>query len=142
MRYCCLIVILVGAVAISPHLSRGQEPPKPKAPVVFEEVPPGVSKITWVHDNGRSEARHCPRPVVAAGLFSTSTTTVGWIIYLVNSGPSDFYTPKDQPIRNALISEQPHGSFTDVTEKSRRGVRPDGQFRMGAAASDYDGDGW
>ena len=38
-------------------------------------------------------------------------------IYLVNSGPCDFYTPK-QPLRNALYHNNRDGTFTDVTEKA------------------------
>lgn len=133
--------MMVGAVAISPHPLRGQEPPKPKASVVFEEVPPGVSKITWVHDNGRSEARHLPETCGGGGLFFDFDND-GWLdIYLVNSGPSDFYTPKT-PIRNALYRNNHDGSFTDVTEKAGVACGQMGHFGMGAAAADYDGDGW
>jgi hypothetical protein len=45
-------------------------------------------------------------------------------IYLVNSGPSDFYQPK-KPIRNALYKNNRDGTFTDVTEAA--GV-PGGTF--------------
>ena len=69
MRYLCVIVLLIGAVAISPGLLLGQEPAKPKSPITFEEVPTSVSKITWVHDNGRSEARHLPETCGGGGLF-------------------------------------------------------------------------
>jgi hypothetical protein len=59
-------------------------------------------------------------------------------IYLVNSGPSDFYQPK-KPIRNALYKNNRDGAFTDVTEAA--GV-PGGTFGMGVAAGDYDNDGF
>src|SRR5947207_2636647 len=63
----------------------------------------------------------------------------GWMdIYLVNSGPSDFYTPT-KPLKNALYHNNHDGTFTDVTNKA--GVAG-GTFGMGAAAGDYDGDGW
>jgi enediyne biosynthesis protein E4 len=132
--------MLVGAVAISPNLSRGQVPPRPTAPVMFEEVPAALSKITWVHDNGRSEARHLPETCGGGGLFFDFDND-GWMdIYLVNSGPSDFYTPKT-PIRNALYRNNHDGSFTDVAEKAGVACGQMGQFGMGAAAADYDGDG-
>ena len=52
----------------------------------------------------------------------------GWMdIYLVNSGPSDFFTPKT-PLRNALYRNNRDGTFTDVTEKA--GV-PGGTVRHG-----------
>ena len=63
----------------------------------------------------------------------------GWMdIYLVNSGPCDFYTPK-QPLRNALYRNNRDGTFTDVTEKA--GVTGNA-YGMGVAVGDYDGDGF
>ena len=59
-------------------------------------------------------------------------------IYLVNSGPSDFWKPS-KPLRNALYKNNRDGTFTDVTEKA--GVRG-GTFGMGVAVGDYDNDGW
>jgi len=63
----------------------------------------------------------------------------GWLdIYLVNSGPSDFYQPS-QPIRNALYHNNRDGTFTDVTEAA--GVAG-GTFGMGVAVGDYNNDGY
>jgi len=59
-------------------------------------------------------------------------------IFLVNSGPSDFWTPS-KPVRNALYKNNRDGTFTDVTEKA--GVTG-AYFGMGAAVGDYDNDGW
>ena len=70
--------------------------------------------------------------------FWTTITTAGWIIYLVNSGPCDFYRPA-KPLRNALYKNNRDGTFTDVTEKA--GVAG-GTFGMGVAVGDYDNDGW
>src|SRR4029450_7225549 len=65
----------------------------------------------------------------------------GWMdIYLVNSGPSDFYTPT-KPIKNAPPHNNHDGTFTDVTEKAGVACGQMGNFGMGAAAADYDGDG-
>lgn len=62
----------------------------------------------------------------------------GWMdIYLMNSGPCDFYTPP-RPLRNALYRNNRDGTFTDVTEKA--GVAGNA-YGMGAAVGDYDGDG-
>jgi hypothetical protein len=109
--------------------------------VTFIEVPSAQSKITWVHDNGRSEMRHLPETCGGGGLFFDYDND-GWMdIYLVNSGPSDFYTPKT-PIRNALYRNNGDGTFVDVTEKAGVACGQMGNFGMGAAASDYDGDGW
>jgi hypothetical protein len=63
----------------------------------------------------------------------------GWMdIYLVNSGPCDFYKPK-KPTRNALYKNNRDGTFTDVT--SQAGVAG-GTFGMGCAVGDYDNDGY
>src|SRR5438046_5282289 len=147
MRYSLSVFISAAVVAVvaSPLHSRRQQAPRTntpaaseKAPVVFVEVPASESKITWVHDNGRSEAHHLPETCGGGGLFFDYDND-GWMdIYLVNSGPSDFFTPK-APLKNALYHNNHDGTFTDVTDKA--GVAG-GIFGMGAAAADYDGDGW
>src|SRR5215475_14220980 len=109
--------------------------------VVFTEVPPAQSKITWVHDNARSEARHLPETCGGGGLFFDYDNDGFMDIYLVNSGPSDFYSPKT-PIRNALYHNNGDGTFTDVTEKAGVACGKMGNFGMGAAAADFDGDGF
>ncbi|MGH9802714.1 MAG: FG-GAP repeat domain-containing protein, partial [Blastocatellia bacterium] len=97
--------------------------------------------ITWVHDNGRSDSRHLPETCGGGGLFFDFDND-GWMdVYLVNSGLSDFYSPKT-PIRNALYRNNHDGTFTDVTEKAGVGCGKMGNFGMGAAAADFDGDGW
>jgi len=110
-------------------------------PVTFVEISPSKSGITWVHDNGRSDARHLPETCGGGGLFFDFDND-GWLdVYLVNSGPSDFYSPKT-PIRNALYRNNQDGTFTDVTEKAGVACGKMGHFGMGAAAADFDGDGW
>ncbi|HEV8429755.1 MAG TPA: CRTAC1 family protein [Pyrinomonadaceae bacterium] len=84
--------------------------------------------------------RHLPETCGGGGLFFDFDND-GWMdIYLVNSGPSDFFTPKS-PIRNALYRNNHDGTFTDVTDKAGVACGKMGHFGMGAAASDYDGDG-
>jgi enediyne biosynthesis protein E4 len=106
--------------------------------VTFTEVSARESGITWVHNNAMSPQRYLPE-TVGAGCAFFDYDNDGWMdIYLVNSGPSDFYAPKTSP-KNALYRNNRDGTFTDVTDKA--GVA--GQtFGMGAAAGDYDGDGW
>ncbi len=53
-------------------------------------------------------------------------------------GNADFFTPA-KPIRNALYRNNRDGTFADVTEKANVSG---GTFGMGAAAGDYDADGW
>jgi hypothetical protein len=111
---------------------------KADAAPVFEEVPPSVSGITWVHENAMSPERYLPE-TLGPGCAFLDFDNDGWMdIYLVNSGPSDFYKPA-QPIRNALYKNNRDGTFTDVTEKA--GVSG-GTFGMGVAVGDYDNDGW
>jgi len=106
---------------------------------VFEEVPSATSGITWVHENAMSPERNLPESL-GPGCAFLDYDNDGWMdIYFVNSGPSDFYTPK-QPLRNALYKNNRDGTFTDVTEKA--GVAAGTAFGMGAAVGDYDNDGY
>ena len=105
---------------------------------LFEEVPPGTSGITWVHDNAMSRMRYLPE-ALGPGCAFLDFDNDGWMdIYLVNTGPSDFYTPKT-PTRSALYKNNRDGTFTDVTGKA--GVAAN-TFGMGAAVGDYDNDGY
>jgi enediyne biosynthesis protein E4 len=106
--------------------------------VLFEEVPAAKSGIAWVHDNAMSPERYLPE-TLGPGCAFLDFDNDGWMdIYLVNSGPSDFYKPA-KPIRNALYKNNRDGTFTDVTDKA--GVAG-GTFGMGVAVGDYDNDGW
>src|SRR5262245_1595133 len=150
MRYFFLIILLALAVLLADLWQRSHPTAKVLAAttetsqvtrVVFAEVPPTQSKITWVHDNGRSEARHLPETCGGGGLFFDYDNDGFLDIYFVNSGPSDFYSPQT-PIRNALYHNNGDGTFTDVTEKAGVACGKMGDFGMGAAAGDYDGDGF
>src|SRR3954447_171014 len=115
-------------LAASPAL-RGASSP------LFEEVKSGIS---WTHDNARSKEHYLPE-ALGPGCAFLDYDNDGWMdIYLVNSGPSDFYRPA-RPVRNALYRNNRDGTFTDVTEKA--GVAG-GTFGMGVAVGDYDNDGW
>jgi hypothetical protein len=105
---------------------------------LFVDVPASASGIAWVHDNGMSPDRYLPE-TCGAGCAWLDFDNDGWMdLYLVNSGPSDFYSPAKPP-RNALYRNNRDGTFTDVTEKA--GV-PGGTFGMGVAVGDYDNDGY
>jgi hypothetical protein len=136
------VVYVITVVVLAVGSAWFQARPEPAAQrVTFVEVPPAQSKITWLHDNGRSELRHLPETCGGGGLFFDFDND-GWMdIYLVNSGPSDFYTPKT-PIKNALYRNNGDGTFTDVTDKAGVACGQMGHFGMGAAAADYDGDGF
>ena len=105
---------------------------------LFEDVPPSASGITWVHDNAFSEERYLPE-ALGPGCAFLDYDNDGWMdIYLVNSGPCDFFRPS-KPLKNALYRNNRDGTFTDVTEKA--GVAG-GTFGLGVAVGDYDNDGW
>jgi len=108
------------------------------APQLFEEIPPETSGIRWVHDNAASAEHYLPE-TMGPGCAFLDYDNDGWMdIYLVNSGPCDFYQPK-KPVRSALYKNNRDGTFTDVTGAA--GV-PGGIFGMGVAAADYDNDGF
>jgi enediyne biosynthesis protein E4 len=105
---------------------------------LFIEVPPASSGIHWVHDNAMSETHFLPE-ALGPGCAFLDYDNDGWMdIFLVNSGPSDFWKP-GKPVRNALYRNNRDGTFTDVTEKA--GVSGS-YFGMGVAVGDYDNDGW
>ncbi len=106
--------------------------------VLFEQVRPSASGITWAHVNGRSPGYFLPE-TTGAGCAFLDYDNDGWMdLYLVNSGRCDFFDPKP-PLRNALYRNNRDGTFTDVTEKA--GVSGGG-YGMGAAVGDYNGDGF
>ena len=105
---------------------------------LFEEIPSSSSGITWIHENAMSPKRYLPE-TLGPGCAFLDYDNDGWMdIYLVNSGPCDFFKPA-KPLRNALYKNNRDGTFTDVTEKAGVGG---GTFGMGVAIGDYDNDGW
>ncbi len=129
-----LLILSVCARTAAPQA----RPAAAQSRVTFVEVPSKESGISWAHNNAMSPQRYLPE-TVGAGCAFFDFDNDGWMdVYLVNSGPSDFYQPKPSP-RNALYRNNRNGTFTDVTDKA--GVAGE-TFGMGAAAGDYDGDGW
>jgi hypothetical protein len=104
----------------------------------FEEIPPARSGIQWKHVAGLSPKMYVPE-TIGPGCAFLDYDNDGWMdIYLVNSGPCDFYSPST-PLGNALYHNNRDGTFTDVTEKA--GVRGSA-YGMGAAVGDFNGDGF
>src|ERR1700694_5455736 len=111
---------------------------RPAQSALFREVPPSVSGIHWVHENALSPEKYLPE-TLGPGCAFLDYDNDGWMdLYLVNSGPSDFFKPKT-PLRNALYRNNRDGTFTDVTEKA--GVTG-GTFGMGVAVGYYSNDGY
>src|SRR5919198_1401114 len=107
------------------------------AAAIFEEVPAAASGITWRHENAMSRDRYLPE-TVGAGCAFLDYDNDGWMdIYLVNSGPCDFYQPP-RPLRNALYKNNRDGTFTDVTAKA---VLAAPGWTTSAVWFDYDNDG-
>ncbi len=105
---------------------------------LFEEVPPSVSGIEWKHDNAMSPKRWLPE-TMGPGCAFLDFDNDGWMdLMLVNSGPCDFFEPK-QPLPHALYKNNRDGTFTDVTAKAGLTAK---LFGQGIAVGDFDNDGF
>src|SRR5437870_5517017 len=126
------------AAKLTANLAAGRVLTGAQAQPLFEEVPASASGITWTHNNAMSKEHYLPE-ALGPGCAFLDYDNDGWMdIYLVNSGPCDFFQPP-RPLRNALYKNNRDGTFTDVTEKA--GVAG-GTFGMGVAVGDFDNDGW
>src|SRR5580658_9868024 len=108
------------------------------SPPLFRPIPSTLSGITWTHSSGRSSAYYLPE-TTGAGCAFLDFDNDGWMdIFLVNSGPCDFFSPAT-PLRNALYRNNRDGTFTNVTTKA--GVASSG-YGMGVAVGDYNRDNY
>jgi hypothetical protein len=106
---------------------------------IYETWPASRTGITWRHENALSARRYQPESI-GPGVAIFDYNNDGLMdLYFPNSGPCDFFHPT-RPLRAALYRNNGDGTFTDVTE--RAGVTNSAAFGIGAAAADYDGDGW
>jgi enediyne biosynthesis protein E4 len=129
---------LAAAGASAGILSLARAVEKQKSPFPFSEVSLSVAGINFVHQSGASPQKYLPEST-GAGCAFLDYDNDGWMdIYLVNSGPCDFWTPA-KPLRNALYKNNRDGTFCDVTEKA--GVAGGG-YGMGVAVGDYNSDGF
>jgi enediyne biosynthesis protein E4 len=129
-----------GAACLAGRLARGGFPDEASAnKPIFEEIPPEKSGIRWVHDNAMSDNRWLPE-TLGPGCAFLDYDNDGWMdIFFVNTGPSDFFTPK-KPLSHALYKNNRDGTFTDVTEKA--GLSGHTTFGLGVAVGDFDNDGF
>ena len=94
---------------------------------VFEEIPPETSGIRWAHDNAASPEHYLPE-TMGPGCAFLDYDNDGWMdIYLVNSGPCDFYKPGKADPQRAL-QEQSRRHFHRCDRSGRRARR---HFRHG-----------
>ncbi|HEY3444080.1 MAG TPA: CRTAC1 family protein [Paludibaculum sp.] len=106
---------------------------------LFEEIPAAKSGIGWVHENAFSAQRYLPESM-GPGVAFLDFDNDGWLdIFLVNSGPCDFFQPATMP-KHGLFRNNRKGGFTEVTGKS--GIGPPKSFGMGVAVGDYNNDGF
>jgi len=131
------LVLGSAAFSVFPHSCKAQAT-KALAVYPFSQVPASASGISWTHTAGKSPTKYMPE-TTGAGCAFLDYDNDGWLdIYLVNSGPCDFYRPA-VPLRNALYRNNRDGTFTDVTENA--GVNGNG-YGQGVAVGDYNGDGF
>lgn len=105
---------------------------------VYQTLPPSATGITFAHNNALSARRYLPESM-GPGVAFLDYDNDGWMdLYFVNSGPSDFFTPK-QPLSNSLYRNNHDGTFTDVTQKAGVTGR---DFGIGVSTCDYNNDGW
>jgi hypothetical protein len=138
MRFSRREILRLGAAAGAAKILPAPLWPQSPKQLLFAEIPPSASGIHWVHENAMSPNRYLPE-TLGPGCAFLDYDNDGWMdIFLVNSGPSDFWKPT-KPVRNALYKNNRDGTFTDVTEQA--GVCG-AYFGMGVAVGDYDNDGW
>ncbi len=112
-------------------------PPSNNNAHIFESMSPEKTGLSWVHENAMSDDRYLPE-TLGPGCAFLDYDGDGWMdIYMVNSGPSDFYQP-EQPLSNALYRNNQDGTFVDVTKSAGVAGRT---FGMGVTAGDFNNDG-
>jgi hypothetical protein len=117
----------------------GALPLRAERPPLFEAIPPKASGIQWIHENARSARRYLPE-TMGPGVAFLDFDNDGWMdIFLVNSGPCDFFKPARLP-KHALYRNDRKGGFVEVTGKA--GILPPKSFGMGVAVGDYNNDGF
>jgi enediyne biosynthesis protein E4 len=136
-QFIALLILALLAFDLRALPQSVSKPATVSSTVTFEDITQ-KSGITWTHNNAQSDARHLPE-TVGAGCAFIDYDNDGWMdIVFINSGSSDFFTPT-KPLSNALYRNNHDGTFTDVTTKA--GLTG-GNFGMGVAVGDYDGDGF
>jgi hypothetical protein len=72
---------------------------------LFEEIPAAASGLRWVHNNAFSAQRFLPETMGPSVAFLDFDND-GWMdIFLVNSGPCDFFQPAEVAVRDRYAAE-------------------------------------
>ncbi len=127
-----LSIALLASLASAP----AGTPAAPGCPTTFTDVA-AAAGIRFEHDKGGTPEHRLPE-TVGSGLAWLDYDRDGWMdLYVVQGGP---FPPSGSPrARDRLYRNNGNGTFTDVTAKA--GLA-DTAYGMGAAAADYDNDGF
>ncbi len=131
-----LLFIVCGCV--SAVVLSNPKPGNPSSGEIFTDVTERAG-ITWKRFNGESEDRHLIEAMGGGVAFFDFDKDGLLDIFLVNGGE----TPRGKspmPVWNALYRNLGNGKFEDVATKA--GVDQVPFYGMGAAAGDYDNDGF
>ena len=112
-------------------------PPDP-CPVTLTDVAAGA-RLRFTHDRGATPA-HRLAETMGSGLAWLDYDRDGWMdLFVVQSGPFPPSPSAGARARDRLFRNLGNGTFRDVTDQA--GLL-DAAYGMGAAAADYDGDGF
>src|SRR5882724_533162 len=108
-------------------------------PIIFKDVATQSGLARWTHRMG-TPSKDLILETIGSGVALLDYDNDGWLdIYLVNGSTYEAQSGKAAAPHAALYHNNHDGTFTDVTAKA--GVTND-RWGFGAAAADYDNDGW
>lgn len=142
-----LSLFLLSAAAIvvllTPALPGSQTPPTSTA-LTFEDISDSAG-IHFVHTMGKSARKHLPETMGSGVVWLDYDGDGFWDLYFVDSGflrdssGAEARLASERPVmNNTLYRGNAEGTFNVATAAGTA----DPGFGQGAAAADYDGDGW
>lgn len=101
----------------------------------------GKSAFTYVTNNGFSGRKYFPQPL-CGGVAILDFDNDGWMdIFFTNGAKFPDLKKTDSSFHNALLRNKQDGTFEDVTRRTGLAGEHLG-YSLGAAAGDFDNDGW